>query len=118
MENFNPNTIWCARQNNPELVVQDLKKAFNLNEQQCQLVRYSLLIRGVNKWLYARRRFIKLKHDVKKMMNKNPHDKQLQEINTRMQNIAKMPRWVEWPPTTTRNWGNIEEELFIQGRHC
>ena len=118
MEKYDPNTIWMARQNNPELVVQDLKKALGLDEQQCQIVRYSLMIRGVNKWLLARRRFIKLKHEVKDMMRENPDIKLLQHINEKMQNIAKMPRWVEFPPTTTQNWRKIEEEIFIQGRHC
>jgi len=118
MEKYNSNTIWCARQNNPELIVQDLKEEFGLNEQDCQKVRYSLLIRGVNKWLLARRQFIELKHDVKKIVSENPKDKNLLQIYMRMQNIAKAPRWVEWPPTTTRNWGKIYEAMFIEGRHC
>jgi len=118
MEVFDPKTIWTARQNNPELVVRDLKEEFGLNRQECQKIRYSLLIRGVNKWLYARRKFIELKHEVKKMISNNPRDKNLKHIQEKMQNIAKMPRWVEWPPIITKNWDKINEEIFIQGRHC
>jgi hypothetical protein len=118
MEQYTPKTIWSARQNNPELVVEDLRREFRLNRVQCQKVRYSLLIRGVNKWLLARRRFIALKHEVKQMITEDPSNQALHYILGRMQNIAKMPRWVEWPPSLTRNWRNLEEEIFIQGRHC
>ena len=65
---FNFKTIVSERQNNPELVVQDCKKEFGFTEAQCETVRHILLRRGINKWLYARRKFIKLKHEVKEML--------------------------------------------------
>ena len=115
---YNPRTIWSARQDNPELIVQDLKKGFDLNEEQCEIVRKILLYRGVNKWFYARRLFIKLKHEVKEMLRADPRNKTLQYINEKMQNIAKLPRWVEFPHTTTHNWRNIEKQIVIKGKHC
>ena len=118
VKKYDPNTIWSARQNNPELVVQDLKEEFWLNEQECQKVRYILLVRGINKWLLARRKVIELKHDVKEMVKDNPKDKRLLNVYMRLQEICKMPRWVEWPPIVTRNWKNIEEDMFIEGGHC
>lgn len=47
--------IWNFRQNNPELVVRDLEKLFNLNEEQKEQVRTVLMARGVNKWFKVRR---------------------------------------------------------------
>jgi hypothetical protein len=115
---FSPQTIWQARQNNPELVVEDLKEEFNLNGQQCQAVRYSLMIRGVNKWLLVRRRFLELKHDVKEMVKAHPENRELQLVYARMHEMANTPRWVEWPATLTHNWKNIEEEIYVAGKHC
>jgi len=118
MKKFNPQTIWNARQNNPELVVQDLKEEFDLDEQDCQKVRYSLLIRGVNKWLWARRQIIDLKHQVKEMVKANPKDKNLLRIYMRLHEICNLPRWIEWPPMATKNWKKIAEEIYIAGESC
>jgi len=113
--------IWSARQNNPELVVKDCQEEFNLTDEQCDKLRFILLKRGVNKWLYARRKFIAMKHELKEML-KEEKDKErlkfLHKLNEKMQNIARMPRWVEWPDTTTRNWKKIEEGIVIRGRNC
>ena len=65
----NENTIWNMRENNPELVVRDCIKIFGFTEEQADILRYVLMVRGVNKWLLARRKFIKLKHKVKEMLN-------------------------------------------------
>lgn len=60
-------TIWQSKQNHPELVVQDCKMEFGLNAEQCERLRFILLNRGINKWLYARRLFIKLKDNIGKL---------------------------------------------------
>lgn len=126
-----PETIWMCRQNLPELVVQDCIKEFNFTEEQAEKLRFILMIRGVNKWLYARRKFINLKHQVKDVMqqarfqyfdlkqtDKKEIFKILEKINAEMQNIAKLPRWIEFPKTITHNWDKIEEGIIIKGRHC
>lgn len=121
-QEFNERNIWSIRQNNPELVVQDLRNEFGLNDLQCEKVRFILMKRGVNKWLYARRHFIKLKHEIKELLKeKEVNSKEwrfLQWLNERMQNIAKTPRWVEFPAKTSKNWRNIEREIVVKGRHC
>ena len=102
MSSYTPKTIWNCQQNHPELVVLDCKREFGLDELQCARLREILLERGVNKWLYARRLFIRLKHQVKIMVKEaTPRTKEhqlLNELNRTMQAIAKMPRWVEWSP--------------------
>lgn len=118
---INEKNIVCERQNNPELVIEDCRKEFGLSEKQCDKLRFILLKRGINKWLYARRKFIKLKHEVKELLKgetiKSEKWKLLQYINMQMQNIAKTPRWIEFPKTTTHNWRNIEKEIVIKGKH-
>jgi len=122
LNELNERSIWAVRQNNPELVVQDCKRAFGLSEEQCDELRFILLKRGVNKWLLARRRLIALKHEVKGMLKeaevKSERWKLLQFFNERLQNIARMPRWVEFPKTTTHNWRDIEKRIIVKGRHC
>lgn len=116
---INPNTIWNSQQNHPELVVQDAKEVFNLSEDECQQLRFILMNRGINKWLYARLLFIDLKHDVKDMLKastpKTERHRLLQEINERMQNIAKMPRWVEWGTHRHRSMKNNRKEIIVKG---
>lgn len=119
-EGINPKTIWNSQQNHPELVVQDAKKAFNLTDDQCQELRFILMNRGVNKWLYARLLFIDLKHDVKEMLKtstvKSERYHLLQDINARMQNIAKMQRWVEWGTHRHKSMKNNRKEITLKGR--
>lgn len=121
---LNERTIWSYRQNIPELVVQDCIKEFGLSEEQAEKLRMILLVRGVNKWLYARRKFLDLKHKTKAMLKEAMERGDKKEIRTiekiyvPMQNIARLPRWIEWPKTVTRNWKKIEEEIVIKGRHC
>ena len=138
MTEITPNTIWSSRQNLPELVVRDCIKEFGLTEEQADKLRFILMNRGINKSLWARRLFIKLKHQVKERL-KEEHEaykieKQLNmticaltrkqlvcflsEINAEMQHIAKMPRYIIFPKTITHNWKNIEKEIIIKGRHC
>jgi len=35
-----------------------------------------------------------------------------------MQEIAKLPRWIEWPKTTSRRWNKIEPLIEIKGKRC
>lgn len=115
--------IQCYRQNVPELIVQDCITEFGLDEQQAEKLRMILLVRGVNKWFYARRQFIKLKHEIKEMLksrnypyyDKNVH-KTIEKIYVKMQSIAKLPRWIWWPKTVTHKWANIERKIITIGR--
>lgn len=123
---LNENTIWGMQQNHPELVIQDCKREFNLTEDQCERLRQILMERGINKWLLARLKFIDLKHDLKetvqKLNVKNEHDKELRLVvlktYERLQNICKMPRWVEWGKYRHKNMKNNEREIIIRGRSC
>lgn len=119
---INEKTIWNSQQNHPELVVQDAKKAFNLTEKQCDELRFILMNRGINKWLYARLLLIDLKHEVKDYLKQlNPKDPEhfiIQYINTRMQNIAKLPRWVEWGKTRHKRMTENEKDIIVKGDFC
>jgi len=86
-----PENIWNYRQNHPELVIKDIQNSNTLktisetleNEGIIQkgflmntiidLVRQSMLCRGINKWLKVRRDLIAykigIKHEVKELMN-------------------------------------------------
>lgn len=117
---LNPTNIWGERQNHPELVVRDAAQAFKLDEEQQRELRLILMRRGVNKWLLARRQFIRLKHDVKTMLKAEtpktrPH-RLLQRINERMQHIAKAPRWVEWGTVIHRKMADNENDVTIRGQ--
>jgi len=118
---INETTIWNSKQNIPELVVQDCRIEFDLTEKECDKLRFILLNRGVNKWLYARRLFIKLKHEVKELFKKE-EDKytkiKLGRINEKMQNIAKLPRWIEWSAKIHKSMKNNEKDIIIKGKHC
>lgn len=126
MSEINKNTIWSSRQNHPELVVQDIKEMFSLNEEQCKQIRLILMNRGINKWLYARRLFIKLKHEVKEIRKKSISDygqkhplvKEIKKIQEKMQNIAKMPRWIEWGTYVHKNMKQNIKDIKIKGKHC
>jgi hypothetical protein len=63
-----PNNIWNFRQNHPELVVDDCRAA-GFSDVQLKIVRQSMLVRGINKWLKVRRDLIahkkRLKHEIK-----------------------------------------------------
>ena len=119
---INEKTIWSSRQNHPELVVQDAKSAFNLTEKQCEELRFMLMNRGINKWLYARTRFIDLKHEIKEHLlasvPKTKEYKFLQWLNERMQNIARTPRWVEWGTRVHKKMSENKKDIIIKGRHC
>ena len=82
------------------------------------LLRFILMNRGINKWLYARYKFIKLKHEVKKMKKMNLKDKNIAYIQEKMQNIAKTPRWVEWGTYIHKKMSNNIKDIKIKGRHC
>lgn len=137
MTEVTPDTIWSSRQNLPELVVRDCIEEFGLTEEQADKLRFILMNRGVNKWLYCRRLFIDLKHRLKELLkeevslyeankangikmtySQKEMVKLLNNINQAMQHIAKMPRWIEFPRTITHNWKKIEKEIIIKGKHC
>lgn len=122
MEGIDEKTIWNSQQNHPELVIQDAREAFGLTENQCQELRFILMNRGVNKWLYARLLFIDLKHDIKDWLKasevKTERYRLLQEVNMRMQNIAKMPRWIEWGNHRHKHMKNNRREIVIKGKSC
>jgi len=129
---INEKTIWNSQQNHPELVVRDCIKEFNFNEKQCKKLRFIMMKRGINKWLYCRILFIGLKHKIKKELNqmriefekdrKNKNIKWkfnfLNKSNMEMQNIAKTPRWVEWGTHTHKKMSNNMKDITIKGRHC
>ena len=120
LDEMTPKNIVSMRQNNPELIVQDCIKEFGFNEEQSERLRLILMARGINKWLLARRKFIKLKHTIKERLKKSEVKSDEYYIyswlNNEMQNIAKLPRWVEFPKSTTHNFRNIEEKIIIKGK--
>lgn len=137
MSEVTPDTIWSSRQNLPELVVRDCIEEFGLTEEQADKLRFILMNRGVNKWMYCRRLFIDLKHRLKELLkeevslyeankvngikmtySQKEMVKLLNNINQAMQYIAKMPRYVIFPKTITHNWKKIEKEIIIKGKHC
>ncbi len=114
-----------SKSENPELIVIDAVAEFNLNEEQAEKLRKILMYRGVNKWLYARRLLIDFKHKVKEVLreeSQKSNNKEkinlLQWINAGLQNIAKQPRWIEWPQTVTHDWDKIERDIIIKGKKC
>lgn len=117
------NTIQSFRQNIPELIVSDCIKEFNLDDEQAERLRIILIARGVNKWFYVRREFIRLKHQIKDMLKSKDGvygdirvHRIIEGIYIRMQNMAKMPRFVEWPRTLTHKWSRIERDIKIKGK--
>jgi hypothetical protein len=102
------------------MVVRDLQKAWNLNEVQAEYIRYVMLTRGINKWMYARRKFIDLKHIVKRRMKQAEIGSDrfhiYEELNEKMQHIAKTPRWVEWPKTIHNSLENAQKEVIVKTR--
>lgn len=120
---LNERTIQSFRQNIPELIIRDCVKEFNLDDEQAEKMRIILMARGVNKWFYARREFLRLKHKVKQMLkskvgiygDKRTH-KMIEDIYVDMQNIAKTSRWVEWPISITHKWSRIEKDIKIKRR--
>jgi len=119
LDEMTPVNIVSYRQNNPELIIRDCIREFDFTEKQADRLRLILLARGVNKWLWGRRQFIKLKHKIKERLKEQEPKSELyytyQWINEECQKIAKTPRWVEFPPTTTRNWSNIERDIIVKG---
>jgi hypothetical protein len=61
-----PDNIWNYKQNHPELVIYDLKLTGKFTDEQLDLVRKSMLARGVNKWLKVRRDLISYKKALQK----------------------------------------------------
>ena len=118
MIKINEKTIWNSKQNHPELVVRDCVKEFKLNDKQTDNLRFILMNRGVNKWLYARYMFIKLKHKVKQLKKDKPRDRNISYIQEKMQNIAKTPRWVEWGIHIHKKMSNNIKDIKIKGKHC
>ena len=111
-----PRTIWNCRQNHPELIVRDISDLLGLNSEEEELIRQILLMRGVNKWFFARRLLIDLKHQIKAILKENSLDgngrKLLLQIYERLQNIAKAPRWIVFP--RERKLHRVEHRVTIQ----
>ena len=117
MGKIDEQSIWSSRQNHPELVVQDCRQEFGFNDEQCQKLRFIMMNRGINKWLYARRRFIHLKHQMKTKLQ-SPSRKDFLRAYELMQNICKMPRWVEWGHRAHKNMKSNEAEIMVRGKSC
>ena len=70
--NLSPSNIWNYRQNHPELVIKDCKE-HGFTEEQLEIVRKSMLCRGINKWLKVRRDLIAykklVKHEIRALVN-------------------------------------------------
>ena len=68
----NPSNIWNFRQNHPELVIRDCIQYGAMTPYQLEVVRQSMLCRGINKWLKVRRDLIaykkQIKHEIKQLM--------------------------------------------------
>ena len=110
----NPGNIWEYPQNRPELVIRDLEKATGLDSWGRMVVSAILLARGVNKWLANRKKFIRLKHEIRKEitnlhqeMEKAKQDKNyvhrqylrgrlsaLVQVREDLRKICKSERWV------------------------
>lgn len=123
-ERVGPDEIWNFRQNHPELVVQDILKAFQLPDSAAEKIRNILMNRGVNKWLLARRMFIALKHTMKRFPAISGGYKKLgnreialeyQRVYSEMQRICKMPRWVLWGSHAHRNMTQNDKEIVVLG---
>ena len=75
--NASKSNIWQYEQNNPNLVIADIKSVYpDIDET---VVERSLMARGVNKWLKVRRDLIahkkKLKNRIKQILLKIPEQK-------------------------------------------
>ena len=124
LDSINYHNIQSYRQNIPELIVRDCIREFDFDEEEIETMRMILLARGVNKTFYVRRRFIKLKQEVKEMLKSKEYPyndrkvhKTVENIYVKMQDIAKLSRWVWWPMTITHKWKKIEDKVIIRGRH-
>lgn len=125
----NRNNIWNYKQNNPELVVQDIKEYLNLTPEQCDGIRKILMARGVNKWFKVRRDLIAYKKIVKKQLMevevekidlkekmkvegfneklyrqfsiKKEVMKTLMNIRGTLKKMCMTDRWQQWKPSTS-----------------
>jgi len=120
MKAYDPDTIVMAKQNHPELVVEDARRELHLTDEQCEILRTILLYRGVNKWLYCRLKIIDLKHELKDMLKTHPlkkdEQKIVEKIYSEMQNICKTSRWIEFGKYHS-NMKNNRDEIRILGHH-
>jgi len=121
---YTPETIWNAKQNHPELVVQDCVREFGLTLKQEERLREILRDRGVNKWLLARRRIIKLKQETKRLLKAlmeigcRRERRNMLRIHSRLQEICKAPRWVEWPKHVSHSRSRDAELCVEKGKRC
>ena len=126
-----PRTIWNFKQNNPELVIEDVKEYLELNEEQCEMLRTIMLARGINKWLKVRRDLIaykkQIKHEIKEIEKrkfklkqemkdfgyservyreylayKEVH-KKLMQIRGDLKGLCMTDRWQIWSKSTSRD---------------
>ena len=117
---MDPKTIWNEKQDHPELIIQDAQEFLGLDKYQLEILRVILLRRGVNKWFYARWRFVQLKHQIKGMLKAEvpgtPRYRLIQFIYMPMQHIAKMSRWVEWGNHIHKKMQNNIADCVMKGR--
>jgi len=70
IRDVNPVNIWNYKQNHPELVIEDIRR-MGASDHIMEIVRTSMLARGINKWLKVRRDLIaykkKLRNDIKEL---------------------------------------------------
>ena len=101
-----PKTIWNFRQNNPELIIQDLGLYLDLDDEQKELVRKVLLARGVNKWFKVRRDLIAYKKQMRNTIKAlySEHNKENKEliklaesVRHNLKVLCKTDRWQIWP---------------------
>jgi len=59
-----PSNIWNFRQNHPELIIKDCEDC-GFTDEQIRIIRQSMLVRGINKWLKVRRDLIAYKKQIK-----------------------------------------------------
>ena len=62
-----PENIWQYRQNHPKLVLEDCMR-HGFTKEQIEVVKQSMLVRGVNKWLKVRRDIIAYKKRLDKLI--------------------------------------------------
>jgi len=88
----NEKNIWNYKQNHPELVIKDCKN-FGFTDEQLNILRYSMLCRGINKWLKVRRDLIAykkiIKHKIKKLNNEIIETKELLKRDPHNTNLKK-----------------------------
>lgn len=127
--------IWSYAQNHPELVVRDLSIELCLDEFGKDIVRKSLMKRGINKWLAVRRSLIRIKMRWKthlvflqQYLFDNKRDLSCAKLNylrgyrdametcrSEVRLLCHSERWVEWSRHSSRFETAITKRSFEDG---